>query len=234
MDNCRKRNWVFAATILATLVGQRTSLWAQSARERADQEKKEAEEKAKEREKKEAERKALRADVAKKLQFEIVFPDGPATVRRVNSIRYKFDIKVTNPTETPATIAPFFNVKVFDADGEEVRAATYTERSRPKSAQSKTKQAERADEVRFLTVPAGKSRLIPASFAKFDHDPRFNIAYKFARSGSYEVRMIYGFNKEKFVKLFALEDFEHLDDEDRQWNSVHEMTRNFSAKLKIE
>lgn len=227
------KRWRWLAAMGFCFLASAAPVFGQSARERAEQEKKAAEDAEKAREQKRAETKALRAKVAQALKFEVIAPSEAIPARRASSTRFKFDVKVTNPSDVPAVVSPFLTLKIVDSEGNEFRAATRSEKHRPITSKEKKNRTCRLDDVKFLTVPAGKSRLIPITLAHYDYDPKFNIGYKFTEAGTYELQFTYVFLHDKFLAMCLLENCENHDGEEKAWNSVHEMTRKFSGKLRI-
>lgn len=210
-----------------------TSFAQTTQRERDEKAKKEEEEKEKTRAKKQAELKVLRNELAKQLKFEVELPDDPVPWKRMNSTRFKFNIKVTNPTQYPAVIAPFFSVKLLDSDGEEFKPKNRTDRYGPLTAKEKKNKTCRLDSIEFITVPPGKSRLLPSGLVSYDFDPKYKVGYKFVGAGSYRVILTHEFSHERFLKLCLLEDCENHDDEKKPWNRACELKRTFEGKLKV-
>lgn len=192
-------------------------------------EEKEAEKKAAElKAKKEAERQAERAERAKKIQMEIVLPESEVSLRQANSSRFRFIIKITNPTDVPTVLAPFYTLKILDADGEPLRLTRRIDRW----GLDKSEEC-RLEEIEFDLVPPQKSREISCHIREFRFDPNALIGYRFPAAGEYTLVVTHDFKASSFVARCKKPQCRYHDHEDKPWNRALELKRTMTAKLTV-
>lgn len=143
----------------------------------------------------------------------------------VNGKDFRYLIQLRNGSDKPVVLWPYFSLRVLDREGREVKPSTRRGRWGLRSKRY-------LQEIEFLEIPPGESRMIKETLATYMHDPEFIEGWQIPQAGDYTLEFTYHFDRAA-AKKGCDPAWTALDDPKQPWNRALELEHVFTAKMRV-
>jgi len=126
----------------------------------------------------------------------LLFCVGLPKMRLTRDSRVTFVVSVRNRGEKTRVLYPLLSLRLFDAQGNEVKPAR-------KLGRGGLRRGHPLDAVEFVTLKPGETWRFEADLAQYGRDPKWITGWKTPPPGTYAMEFTYAFDRERADGLDA-------------------------------